>query len=150
MFYEVYAMDDEKTPDLLRKELHDALHTLSYDFRDYPTLPADPCNSMKEFPSSRSKEAALLLPSKHCAFRGCSWCGTDSASQIDHLLDEHESNLQDAMVHYNALRPNGLQDKRVLAISIYNEGIAMAIRRGAPLASYSIDRRCLNEYMKKV
>ena len=113
-------------------------------------MPADPCDSMKEFPSSGSKEAALLLPSKHCAFRGCSWCGTDSASQIEHLLDERESNLQGAIACYNALRPNGLKDKRVMAISIYNEGIAMAIRRGAPLASYSIDRRCLNAYMKSV
>ena len=51
------------------------------------------------------------------------------------------------MACYNALRPNGLQDKRVFAISIYNEALAMAIRAGAPLASYSIDRRCLHDYM---
>ena len=32
VFYEVYVVDDENTPDLLRKELHEALSTLSYDF----------------------------------------------------------------------------------------------------------------------
>ena len=39
-------------------------------------------------------------------------------------------------------------EEDMLALSIYNESIAIAIRRGAPLASYSIDRKCLNEYMK--
>ena len=36
----------------------------------------------------------------------------------------------------------------ILALFIYNESLAIAIRRGAPLASYSIDRRSLQEYMK--
>ena len=30
---------------------------------------------------------------------------------------------------------------------MYNEAIAIAVRRGAPLASYSIDRQCLRYYM---
>ena len=38
--------------------------------------------------------------------------------------------------------------KESLALSIYNEGLEIAIRRGAPLASYSIDGTCLKEYMK--
>ena len=31
---------------------------------------------------------------------------------------------------------------------MYNEGIAMAVRRGAPIASYSMDRKCLHAYMQ--
>lgn len=30
---------------------------------------------------------------------------------------------------------------------MYDEGIAMAVRRGALLASHSIDRKCLDEFM---
>ena len=36
----------------------------------------------------------------------------------------------------------------ILALSISNESLAIAIRRGAPLASYSSDRKCLDSYMK--
>ncbi len=31
-------------------------------------------------------------------------------------------------------------------LSVYNEAIAEKLRQGAPLASYSIDRRCLRNY----
>ena len=61
MFYEVCAMDDEDTPDVLRKDLHTALDMLSYSFRDHPTLPSDPSDAVKAFPSCTSNEAALLL-----------------------------------------------------------------------------------------
>ena len=42
LFYEVSALDESSTPDVLRSALHDALDTLSYFFRAYPTLPSDP------------------------------------------------------------------------------------------------------------
>ena len=32
--------------------------------------------------------------------------------------------------------------------SAYNESIAVAIRKGAPLASYSINRRCMTNYVR--
>ena len=48
---------------------------------------------------------------------------------------------------FQVLRPCVFDTEHVLAFSVYNEGIAMAVRRGAPLASYSIDRKCLNQYM---
>ena len=35
----------------------------------------------------------------------------------------------------------------VLALSVSNESLAIAIRRGVPLAAYSIDRRCLQAYV---
>ena len=38
------------------------------------------------------------------------------------------------------------EDEALLA-SVYNESIATAIRKGAPLASYSIDRRCMQNYV---
>ena len=35
-----------------------------------------------------------------------------------------------------------------LIASVYNESIAMAIRKGALLAGYSIDRRCMQNYVR--
>ena len=32
--------------------------------------------------------------------------------------------------------------------SVYNESIAIATRKGAPVASYSIDRRCIENYVR--
>ena len=148
MFYKVSAMDQWDTPDYLRTDLEEALEDLTLRFRAHPTLPADPANPFEEFPSSASNDKAILLPSKHCAFTGCSWCGSDAASQVDHLMEVHEEeDLREAMSCFQALRPHMGTDARVLALSVYNESLAIAVRRGAPLASYSIDRRCLKEYM---
>ena len=83
MCYQVSAVNDLDNPDVLRKDFHVALDYLSLLFRDHPTLPGDPANPLEEFPASASRETALLLPSKHCAFRGCSWCGKDVVSHDD-------------------------------------------------------------------
>ena len=51
----------------------------------------------------------------------------------------------------DALREtNGTQaaEEETLTASAYNESIAIAIRKGAPLASYSIDRRCVTNYVR--
>ena len=62
---------------------------------------------------------------------------------MTHLLSDHLALLTDAMEQFADFRPVAPYDESVLAMSVYNEGLALAIRRGAPLASYSIDRRCL-------
>ena len=58
---------------------------------------------------------------------------------VDYLISEHKVSLQP--VAYELLRD--CKDERVCFASAYNEAIAVAIRRGAPLASYAIDRRNL-------
>ena len=52
------------------------------------------------------------------------------------------------MKAFQLLRTASMCEESVLALSVYNESLACAIRRGAPLASYSIDRRCLQSYME--
>ena len=47
---------------------------------------------------------------------------------------------------FEAIRPCVIENQEVLALSVYNEGIAMAVRRGAPLAPFSMDRKCLQQY----
>ena len=51
----------------------------------------------------------------------------------------------------DALRQNvGTQaaEEETLIASAHTESIAIAIRKGAPLASYSIDRRCMQNYVR--
>ena len=69
-------------------------------------------------------------------------------SLAKHIVDVHDADSKPAMECFEALRPCVFKDKVGLALSVYNEGVAMAVRRGAPLAWYSIDRKCLHEYMR--
>ena len=147
-FYRVRPMSFHDSPDSLRGVLEDALHTLSLMFREYPTLPASPADTTQHLFEARENHCALLLPRKHCAFRGCGWCGPDALSLAKHIDDDHRRVLDGAMKAYKDFRTVRCQDECILALSVYNEGIATAIRRGAPLASYSIDRKCIMEYNK--
>ena len=68
LFYEVSALDESRTPDVLRSAWHDALDTLSYFVRACPTLPSDPSDSRKPLRCALDTDKALYLPLKHCAF----------------------------------------------------------------------------------
>jgi hypothetical protein len=146
LFYEVSVLDASVTPDQLRSELHDALDTLSYYFKAYPTLPSNPSNSREPLRCALDTDKALYLHLKHCAFDACSWRGNDTLSLAKHVVEDHMEDLQPAMRCFEAVRPRVIEHLEVLALSVYNEGIAMAVRRGAPLASFSIDRKCLQQY----
>ena len=124
--------------------MHEAFDLLSYMFRDYRNLPADPCHPACALPGARANDVAMLLPPKHGAFKVCAWCGRDTMSLAKHIAQVHDADLKQAMECFEALRPCAFDDTNNLALSVYNGGIAMAVRRGAPLASYSIDRKCLH------
>ena len=51
----------------------------------------------------------------------------------------------DALCHVAALLPK-MHSEAEQFIAAYEEAIAVVVRRGAPLAAYSIDRRCLYNY----
>ena len=147
-FYTVRGYEFGHSPDKLRDELEKALNTMSFLFREHPTLPANPADTTQPLQEAFSDECGLLLPRKHCAFSGCGWNGHDAISFTQHIDECHRPALAASMQAYKALKPVHNKDEITLALSIYNEGIATAIRRGAPLASYSIDRKCLLEYNK--
>ena len=63
-----------------------------------------------------------------------------------HIVDDHTDLLDAGMEAYKQYETMTYDSDAVLALSVYNESLAIAIRRGAPLASYSIDRRCLEAY----
>ena len=146
--YEVWAMNPLDLQDDIRLKLEEAIDTLSFEFRDHPTLPGDPSDPTKAVSGALDKNVGLLLPLKHCAFRLCLWCGKDDEALAEHILSHHLDVIQSAMECLQILRPVVPYDEELLAMSVYKEGLAVAIRRGAPLASYSIDRRCLHEYAK--
>ena len=137
-------------PDEPRLKVEDAIDTLSFEFREHPTLPGDPSDASKAVSGAFDKTIGLLLPLKHCAFRYCFWCGRDDKSLVEHILSEHLNFIKSAMGCLQISRPVVPYNEELLAMSVYNEGLAVAIRRGAPLASYVIERRCLHEYAKHV
>ena len=102
LFYSVFSMRGLDSPDKARYVLEDALDTLSFEFREYPTLPSDSCEKTKAVVGALDKDKALVLPLKHCAFMYCSWCGSDDADLIEHLLSDHVDLLRpcmDAFIH---------------------------------------------------
>ena len=84
------------------------------------------------------EDTAVELPAKHCALKGCSWSGSDEAGLQGHLCTSH----RDAVEKVASLLPK-MHSEAETCVAAYDEAIAVVVRRGAPLASYSIDRRCL-------
>ena len=109
---------------------------------------ASPFNALEHMEEARDDTTALLLPRKHCAFKSCAWNGSDEMDLVEHIREKHLASLSQGMEAFRALKFVHHQDELKLALSIYNEGIATAVRQGAPLASYSIDRRCMLQYNK--
>ena len=139
--YVVERLSANASPDIMRSLLEDALDTLSYYLRNIPTLPADKENSCEPLPAAYADDAAIVLPLKRCAFSGCLWCGYDAKSQAVHMVEHHYDLLQEGKEAYKRYKTMAYDTDDILALSIYNESLAIAIRRGAPLTSYSIDRK---------
>ena len=97
-------------------------------------------------PAPHAEYVAIVLPRKHCPVIGCAWSGEDEKSQAMHIVDDHTDLLHEGMEAYKQYKTMTYDSDAVLALSVYNESLAIALRRGAPLASYSIDRKCLQAY----
>ena len=69
-------------------------------FRKCPTLPADGDNCCEPLPAAYAQDAAIVLPLKHCACSGCSWCGDDAKSQAVHIVGNHYDLLEEGMEAY--------------------------------------------------
>lgn len=146
-FYILNCKEFGTSPGKFREKLDDALHTLSTLFRRHPTLPADPANPEEYMKEACDDSVGLLLPRKHCAFKHCMWNGSDDMALIEHIHENHHDALRPAINAFHALKSvHGKDSEAFVELSIYNEGIATAIRQGAPLASYSIDRMCMLQY----
>ena len=143
-FYHVSCLSETESPDPRRK-LETALNPVSELIRDAPTIPADPENPAQPWHIALSETSAVKLPAKHCAFKGCSWVCKSDRERIQHLRNEHTDSLSKITKHM----PCGLSDEFKMS-SAYNEAIATKIRQGAPLVTYSIERRMIMMYMNHV
>ena len=119
---------------------------------DHPTQPADPQNPTMPMPEAFDDNTAALLPPKHCGFKHCCWelpwtqgvaIETERHREkklFEHIKKEHAEIMASAM---NLLPGNATSLEKIAAC--YNEAIAVKTRQGAPIASYSIDRKCLRK-----
>ena len=91
-FYKVQATNLKESPDPRAKRELDLL-TLAARIRDFPTIPADPDNATDAWHAALSDEMAIELPTVHCSFRGCSWCGQADDERDLHTLTVHKEDL---------------------------------------------------------
>ena len=87
------------------------------------------------------------MPTAHSAFHGCSWIGSSDGALVLHFENQHIQALQPSMEALQQ-KVGGLKSQDILLMSVYNESIAIATRKDAPVASYSIDRRCMMNYVR--
>ncbi len=129
--------------------LEAALRVLKQQIKDHPTLPVSLSGSAHE--DALTDAQAVRLPRKHCAFHGCLWrhdgesSWTGEKKLIQHVMESHAAELLAAA--------NFLPKCHTLVercVSVYNEALAEKCREGAPLATYSIDRRCLQNYVQAI
>jgi len=133
------CLDADKNPDP-RCHLESALEVLANKLRKKPTLPCDPCNQEESHADALHRNRATVLTPKHCAFRGCTWGGSDDAHLLEHLIQNHSFEFEEVSTEMRNMFTN-IDIKSEGIVAAYNESIAVAIRKGAPLANYAIDRR---------
>ena len=104
-------------------------------------MPADPEDPAKPWAAALLEDAAVQLPKKHCAFRGCGWSGSEEEERMAHLQRTHT----DAIGLVAGLLPECYSREERFAAA-YSEAIATIVREGDPTALYSTDRRCLFNY----
>ena len=85
-FYKMWQLDDtaEVSHGDTRRELQEALELVANDIRAAPTVPGDPNDAEEPDPDALREDAAVELPRKHCAFKGCLWSEADGTD--DDLL----------------------------------------------------------------
>ena len=91
------------------------------------------------------EDAAVELPQKHCAFKGCCWQGNTKEHQAEHLSKVHHTAL-DAVSR--VMHPSHSRDEKIEGA--YNAAISYKVQQGAPLACYSIDRRSVSNYVSNL
>ena len=143
-FFSIACLEEGSSPDP-RSQLESEIQVLCDQMRDDPTLPADPEDATQPSRAALREDAAVELPPKHCAFKGCAWSGTTDAELVTHLSQKHVKALGPATALFHASHSS--QERCVAA---YNAGITAKVRMGAPLACYAIDRRCMYNYVTQV
>jgi len=132
----------------MRDVLQKSIELVAEHLRDDPTLPADASDATQVDPNALAEDAAVWLPRKHCAFSGCNRAFDSGEELVKHLQDDaaHRKVLS-AVTH---LMPASSDKDDVRFFSAYSEAIAVKTRAGAPLDTFSIDRRAILKYNEAV
>ena len=135
-FFAVSCLDESSSPDS-RCRIEAETAKLALQLRDDPTVPADPRNPNLPLASAFRQDAAVQLPAKHCAFRGCLWTSSESwhvygqsNMLVSHLMERHRDSLDKVAELYHT---SHTVEERVVAA--YNSALSMKVQKAAPLAS---------------
>ena len=141
-YYQVRVNPASADPRAQREKL---VALVANRLRSSPTLPPNATNPCETTAGAYDLDRAMQLPKVHCAFSGCCWTGGTAAALHAHLRSQHAADLEPIANMYgpHTARRDALQ-------TAYSEIIAHRVRRGAPLACPSIQRRCVEEYMAAV
>ena len=141
-YFSFECMQVGQSPDP-RSQFDVIIEHLAASLRESPTLPADRGDGDRPCAEGVDDTMGVQLPQKHCAFSSCKWTGVTDGELSEHLAIAHGQSFKLAM----ALLPRMYADDEKVW-GIYNLAISYKCRQGAPLASYSIDRRCLYNYSR--
>ena len=131
----------------MRDLLQQALQDVAAKLRDDPTLPGSSAAPDKADPDLLREDAAVEMPSKHCAFMGCTAENLASDEELVRHLEDHPEHRK-LLSAVTRLMPASQDDAKVRLFSAYCEAIALKVRLGAPLDTYAIDRRAIMNYSK--
>ena len=143
-FYRIKALQNDDTSGDRRENLYNALCMVSAELRDDPTLPCDPEDESQPDPSALKEDVAVELPAKHCAFIGCAANFSSDAELMEHL--QQNSSHKQLLSAVTRCMPPSNDSEAVRLFSAYCEALAEKVREGAPLDTYSIDRRAILNY----
>ena len=110
--------------------MQDAVALLS----DKPTLP-------ERLHAATDPEMAYDLPDYHCAFRSCGFECATQAALAEHVAQHHATALHDL-----ALRWSSQVGPAQATVQAYQGLLTQRCQQSGPLATCSIDRRCLRRF----
>jgi len=128
-----------------RCKLEVATQNLAEMLREEPTIPADVDDPELPCKIALLEDAAVELPLKHCAFKGCLWQGSKQAQQMEHLRENHRAALDTVVT---LMHPSHSYEEKIEAA--YNAAITHKVQQGAPLACYALDRRSVRNYVSNL
>ena len=115
----------------------------AYDFamQDAAALLSDKPTLPERLHAATDPEMAYDLPDYHCAFRGCGFECATHAALAEHVAQHHATALHDL-----ALRWSSQVGPPQATFQAYQDLLTQRCQQSGPLATCSIDRRCLRRF----
>ena len=145
VFYKISALPTGDTSSGDQRDiLQEALELVGANLREDPALPGDPSDAEQADQDALREDAAIELQPAHCAFLGCARTFASGCELSNHL--QSDAGHVKALSAVTRCMAPSRDSEEVRGFSAYCEAIAWKIRQGAPLDTYSIDRRAVRQY----